>query len=303
MNNIKVFAIIVTYNGMRWIERCIESISNSSYTISLVIIDNKSTDGTFEYLERINFNMTLIRNKKNIGFGRANNIGIKYALDKGADFVFLLNQDVYILPDTIEKLVKMNIEFPEYGLLNPVHMDGSGFNLDKNFQEFSLSNENYNMIKTKSSNPFNTSYVNAAAWLLSRECILKVGGFDPLFTHYGEDGDYCNRIQYHGFLIGVICNAKIFHDRVYCENNPYRKNYNLLLNAGLAQLKNINNTLLFDFLVWIHLRSKKSIKWLYRFNIRMFFLEIKVFFKLVIMTKKIKMHRKICTKTSMPFLT
>ena len=56
-------------------------------------------------------------------------------------------------------------------------------------------------------------YVNCAAWLVSKECIRKVGGFDPLFFHYGEDENYCQRVHYHGYKIGVSTIAKIRHDR------------------------------------------------------------------------------------------
>lgn len=56
--------------------------------------------------------------------------------------------------------------------------------------------------------------VNAAAWLVSAACIKKVGGFDRLlFTHYGEDDNYCQRLEYHGFELIVNSQAIIYHDR------------------------------------------------------------------------------------------
>src|SRR5690606_3487544 len=56
-------------------------------------------------------------------------------------------------------------------------------------------------------------FVNAAAWMLSRKCIENIGGFDPLFFHYGEDDNYCQRVLYHGFKIGVLPKVYVIHDR------------------------------------------------------------------------------------------
>src|SRR5690606_31512456 len=56
-------------------------------------------------------------------------------------------------------------------------------------------------------------FVNAAGWLLSRNILENIGGFDPIFFHYGEDDNYCQRAQYHGFKIGIVPNAFLLHDR------------------------------------------------------------------------------------------
>jgi len=56
-------------------------------------------------------------------------------------------------------------------------------------------------------------FVNAVAWLISRECLETIGGFDPLFFHYGEDDNYSQRVIYHGFKIGVLLKVFVIHDR------------------------------------------------------------------------------------------
>lgn len=56
-------------------------------------------------------------------------------------------------------------------------------------------------------------FVNAAAWLISKECVLKTGLFHPAFFHYGEDNHYSARAQYHGFKSGLLPAAKVIHDR------------------------------------------------------------------------------------------
>ena len=86
----KVFVVIVTYNGVQWIRKCLQSCQD----YPVVVVDNQSTDATVEIIQNEFPKVHLIEESKNHGFGQANNIGISYALNKGADYVFLLNQKI-----------------------------------------------------------------------------------------------------------------------------------------------------------------------------------------------------------------
>ena len=91
------------------------------------------------------------------------------------------------------------------------------------------------------------SFINAAAWLVSKECFSKTGYFDPIFNHYGEDRNYCDRVKYHGFNIAVVKNAAICHDRIVRLNSnkiSLQSKY-LILN----QIINCNNSLLHSILL------------------------------------------------------
>ena len=221
----KVFVVMVIYNGERWIDSCFTSLNKSVLPLNIVAVDNNSTDNSLKKIESSYQDVILIKNDNNAGFGGANNQGIEYALKKNADYVFLLNQDTRIEPDTIQKLIDFHNKYPENGIISPIHLNGNGSDLDKNFLNCtpfkSLEDVYNNSIKVR------TNFVNAAAWLLSKECILKIGGFDPLFTHYGEDRDFCNRVLFHNFQIAICSNAFIYHDRFYNSNNPFRKNKSL----------------------------------------------------------------------------
>lgn len=85
------YIIIVSYNGMPWLEKCLKSCGK----FPVIIVDNSSTDETVSFVEDNFPNVILLRQALNLGFGQANNIGIRYALDIGAENVFLLNQDVF----------------------------------------------------------------------------------------------------------------------------------------------------------------------------------------------------------------
>jgi GT2 family glycosyltransferase len=106
-NIAKIFVIIVTYKGHLWYERCFKSLRDSELPVQIIVIDNASNDGTVEYIRAHFPDIHLIESKENLGFGRANNLGMRYALDNGADYVFLLNQDAWIEPNTIGELVRI----------------------------------------------------------------------------------------------------------------------------------------------------------------------------------------------------
>lgn len=206
-----IYTIIVTYNGMKWIEDCLNSVLNSSIPVSVLVIDNCSTDGTVEFV-KINFpSVILLQQDENLGFGKANNIGMSYALKYNADFVFLLNQDAKIDKETIEQLVKVSLKNKEYGVLSPSHLNWEGndvefgFYNESLFKDLLLKNELKAIYKEK-------KFINASCWLLPLNTLNTVGGFDPIFYHYGEDVNYCQRILFHKLKLAIVPNVKIYHD-------------------------------------------------------------------------------------------
>lgn len=216
--NIKIVTVIVTYNAMLWIERCLNSILNSSISSDIYIVDNGSIDGTQEYICRHYSQVMFVQSQKNLGFGQANNLGLQYALDKDYDYVYLLNQDAWIMPDTLDKLITINQKMPEYGVLSPFQLQGNEQNMDMNFamnicsyesNSFLINDLYFNRRKAV----YDVPNVMAAHWLISRECLFQVGGFSPTFPHYGEDNNYADRVRYHGFKLGIVPSAIAVHDR------------------------------------------------------------------------------------------
>jgi len=212
----KTYIIIVTYNGMQWLDRCIKSCSE----FSTIVIDNGSNDGTCSIIEDSFPDVCLLRQSENLGFGQANNIGISYALEQGAEHVFLLNQDAYLVDDVLEKLVVFQKENAEYGIVSPTHITNSRNKLDKNFSRFmhsEITGQFYSdfVLGNTIKQVYDVPFVNAAAWLISKHCLQTVGGFDPLFFHYCEDDNYCQRVLYHGLKIGVLPKSYIIHDRAH----------------------------------------------------------------------------------------
>lgn len=215
-----VWVIIVTYQGMEFLPKCLENLKNHP----VIIIDNNSTDGTIEFITTNYPDISLFKNKENLGFGKANNVGLKYALERNADYVFLLNQDAYLDSKVIAELINFHQKNKKFGVLSPVHLNGKGDRLDANFSRFMGYDGNKDfysdfVLNKDKKEVYEVPFVNAAGWLVSRECLEKVGGFDPMFYHYGEDENYCQRVRFHGFKIGVMPGYFLRHDR---ENRPVK---------------------------------------------------------------------------------
>lgn len=206
-----VFVILVTYNGARWIDKNIQSLLASAYPVRIIAVDNQSTDNSVALLRQYP-QVEVIETGSNLGFGKANNIGMQKALADGADYFFLLNQDAWVFEDTVGSLIANMEANAEIGLLSPLHFQANETDYDTAFATY-LSRKNGEL----NGLPL-VPFVNAAAWMLSRACVEKVGYFEPLFGHYGEDRNYCDRVAYHKFLIGVDPNARIVHDRVITRN-------------------------------------------------------------------------------------
>ena len=221
-NNAKIFVIIVTYKGHRWYELCFTSLRNSEIPVQTVVIDNASNDGTVEYIREHFPEIHLIESHENLGFGRANNLGMRYALDNGCDYVFLLNQDAWIEPNSIKELVRIHQESPEYGVLSPMHITADKRTLYIEIEDGRTDHANSLLSDAyfqtlQDVYPF--KYINAAAWLMTRETLEIVGGFDPIFFLYGEDDNYLQRMEYHGVKLGLVPKVQIIHDHQENEKN------------------------------------------------------------------------------------
>lgn len=236
----KVIVVIVTYNGAQWLEKCFHSLEQSHYENDVIVIDNNSTDNSIEIIQSFP-KIKLIQSAENLGFGKANNIGIQKALESGADYVFLLNQDTWVFPDTISNLVEVAESNDAYGILSPLHYSGDEIHLDANFEKY------WNRkINTISEQVDEVPFVNAAAWLLPINVIKKAGYFESMFQHYGEDRNYNDRVLFHKFKTVVVKTSKICHDRIITRN--FKKDYIQSKYSIQAEVLNINNSLFVSYL-------------------------------------------------------
>ena len=244
----KVSCIIVTYNGMKWIEKCLSTIQENKVDLEILVIDNNSTDNTVEFIKSNFPNVKLFPQKNNLGFAAANNLGYEKALENGSEFIYLLNQDTISYPDNIFRLIEGLKLNENAGIISPLHLNDDGQRLDLHFEkEISAQNSPLlisDFLLRKNKRYYRIGFVNAAAWLINVNTIAKMGGlFSSAFFHYGEDNNFVSRLKYFGFNIYIDTDSFVNHCR---EERKGKKSIDFinkeLFIKSQIKLYNINET-------------------------------------------------------------
>lgn len=269
-----VSIIIVNYNTCKMTAECIDSVIEKTTDLSyeIILVDNASTDGSKDFFTNDN-RITYLYNDENLGFGRANNCGVKIA--KGRNILFL-NSDTLL----INNAVKIMSDY----LDTHNHVGAVGGNLythdmrpGMSFQRLrpSLSWEINDLLlnlplrvrygKTAtyfntSSRPIKVGYIMGADLMTRKAIVDKIGCFDPQFFMYFEETDLCHRIAKNGYNLHVIPTAKIIHhegksfgEMTKSKLNPrkiemfetsrttyYQKNYSLKYNRLITIIYKLN---------------------------------------------------------------
>ncbi|MCK9209503.1 MAG: glycosyltransferase [Ignavibacteriaceae bacterium] len=221
--------IIVNYNVKEFLQNLLTSLFKAVTNISseIIVVDNGSDDGSVELLREKFPQVTLIANNENLGFSKANNLGLKIAKGK---FLLLLNPDTIVQEDTFEKLIKFFNQHRDAGMtgckiLNP---DGtlqlacrrsfpgpwtsfckvSGLSaLFPNSKLFAR----YNLTFMDENQSYEVDAVSGSFMMVRREVFEKIGGLDEQFFMYGEDLDWCYRVQKAGWKVYYVHETTIIH--------------------------------------------------------------------------------------------
>jgi hypothetical protein len=193
-----VYIVIVNYYGHELLRRCLQSLRKTKYgNYRVLVVDNGSKDGSVKMVREIFPEVEIIALPKNLGYAKANNIGIVHALKHGAEYIVLLNNDTEILdPLWLHLAVKIMEKYKDIGIL--------GFNLilpNGKLQQYSD--------KTK---PWEVGEVSFAATVIRAQVFHKIGYLDPEYViGYAEDTDFCYRARRCGFKITYVPQIKVFH--------------------------------------------------------------------------------------------
>lgn len=258
-NGPRVEAVVVTHNGSSCVRECLQSLYDSDYPTTVTVIDNASSDGTQEVVQSFATDVRLLRLDRNVGFGRANNVGINTAMADDADYVLLVNQDAFLEPSAVGQLVQAAEANPEYGILSPLHLSGDGHDIDRNFVWYiSDGAPQYysDLVAGRSRRVYPVGFLNAAAWLVRRRCLEQCGGFDPLFFMYCEDNDLCARIALRGYRVGLVPGVTARHARTNAAHRPatrwarVRRRSDRLLSTMLLTCKTYHRPFAVNVLLW-----------------------------------------------------
>ena len=230
-----VSIIIVNYNTCRLLEQCILSLIEKTreLTYEIIVIDNASVDGSGIMLKENFPDVALIESSQNIGFGRANNLGAKYAKGK---YLFLLNTDTLLINNAIKILFDFMEENCTVGVCggNLFHEDGTpNFSYCMHFPSLlsvllyryrltgmiPFRNEYFN----KGATPKEVAIIIGADYFINKSLFDELNGFDPEFFMYIEDGDLSYRVKkYKIKKIFSVPEAKIIHMQGKSSNNDQK---------------------------------------------------------------------------------
>lgn len=208
-----VSVIIVSYNTKELTLKCLESATASKgVELELIVVDNGSADGSVTEIRKRYKNVKIIENKSNLGFGKANNQGMKIA---HGDYILLLNSDCFVEPGTIRELLDKKYDVAGCKLLNE---DGSlqqSFGYFPNLRRIKflmlfidnlpLIRDYIDSIHVRSEKRYakaqKVDWVTGAFILLKKEVFEKTGGFDENYFMYGEEIEWQYRITKTGFKV------------------------------------------------------------------------------------------------------
>lgn len=240
-----VYVIVINWNGREHLPSCLGSLAGLSYgNAKIVLVDNGSTDGSAEYV-RANFpGVTVLQNRTNAGFAAGNNRGMAYAMEQGAEFIALLNNDMEVDPAWLTALVDAAGGDLSIGACAPALfyfdnrdiIQGIGVCLNRIGLTWDYLNGRYDAPDL----PVAPEVVAACggAFFVRAAALRAAGLFDPAYFIYLEDVDLSLRIRARGYRIVTVPAARAYHkvSATMRENSP-RKNYLTLRNRVMLILK------------------------------------------------------------------
>jgi len=217
--NPKVSAVVLAHDNYEDTAECLASLLNSEYCeLSIWLVDNGSSDGT-AWKAAKDFPMVhIVQTGRNLGVAGGFNAGIIHAIYSGADYIFLLNNDVVVERGTIRELVAQGISDKKIGILMPkilyYHNKNIIWSAGARYRLFPPSivmiglnrpdGPTYNI-------PCDLEYAPTCGLLISRVLFEKIGLFDDGYFFYYDDWDYCLRARRAGYIIRYVPSARLYH--------------------------------------------------------------------------------------------
>jgi len=209
-----IYIIIINYNGFKWLDKCLRSLFETKYdNFEVILVDNDSHDESAAFV-RENFpRVRVIVNADNLGFCEGNNVGIREAIENGAEYVVLLNNDTIVTENWLTEIVAVGESEPQVGVLGCVQLnyEGTGFNTFTTEEASEHLAELENPETARSWIPMR--WVEGSCFAIKRHVIEEVGMLDPIYFMYYEEIDYCRRVAAHGYAIGLVPRSHIHHYR------------------------------------------------------------------------------------------
>lgn len=216
-----VYVLVINWNGMEHVDTCFRSLMESSYSnVQFILLDNGSNDGSDTYVEERfgeDARVKVLRLGENLGWGGGNNAGLHRAMDEGADYVLLLNNDTWSAPDALEELVRLAEANPNAGAIAPkmvlfhapniINSLGVKVSCIGSAWDDGIGDMDHPEFQTVSP----VAAVCGGAMFLRVSALRNVGLLDPKFGIYYDDVDLCFRMWQRGYTCLSCPSAVVRH--------------------------------------------------------------------------------------------
>lgn len=219
-NQTQVTIVVLNWNGIADTLDCIQSLRKLDYpNYEVVIVDNGSTDNSVETIKADFPNLTLIEVRKNLGYTGGNNRGLRYALQRGADYILLLNNDTEVAPDFLSLLVEVAEADPSVGMVGPliyyhdrpqvIWSAGGAVDWERgSTRMLGLDEVDHDQFGLA---PRPVDFITGCALLVKSSVVEQTGPLDDRFFAYYEDAEWGVRATRAGFKNLLVPQAKVWH--------------------------------------------------------------------------------------------
>lgn len=227
MSDPLVIPIILNNNRQQDTLQCLKSFFLNNYqNRNVIVLDNQSTDGSLETIRETYPEVQIIKLKENLGYAGNNNVGIRLALEQGAEWILVLNDDTVLDSACLSSLMHVAMSDPVIGIAGPMvyHFDepdviqSAGGMLGKYWESIHLGKDEPDRGQFQS--PHTVEWISGCAILVRREVIAQVGILDPNYFLYWEETEWCIRAGRAGWKIVHVPQAKLWHKGVKRDYQP-----------------------------------------------------------------------------------
>lgn len=255
----KVVTVVLSFNSRKYIEDCLRSLKGNK----VVVVDAGSTDGSSEFIVEKFPELKLIVVKENLGYAGGNNLGIKYALESGADLIWVVNPDIVVAPDALSEAMKAMTDNVAVVASKVYFAAGFEFHKEKYKKNdlgkviwYAGADNDWDNVYAKhwginevDKGQFNKKkeigYATGSSMLLRSEVLKKTGLIDEKYFMYYEENDLCQRIKKAGYKLIYAPQSIVRHKVGQAAG----------IGSGLADYYIARNRMLFG-MRWAPWRSK-----------------------------------------------
>ncbi len=230
----KIAIIVLNWNGKEYISKSLDmlkKLDTSDYQVEVVVVDNNSTDGSVKLIKTQYPKFHLIENRENLGYAGGNNVGIRFALENGAEWIWIVNPDVLVDPQALNELLKVATKYPRAGVLGPKIYFAPGYEFEKErykkselgkvlwfaggridwdnviAQHLGVNEVDHGQLDRLSQ----TDFVTGAALLLNAQMLKEIGLLDPKYFLYYEENDLCQRAVKNNWELWYVPTSVVWH--------------------------------------------------------------------------------------------